>query len=487
MLSAVGIIIGIFAICSLGMAGAIFTDTIDNMIEENANMLMVSPYSSDKSVQQNSTVPTLSKGDLTRIESAVKRVTTDYEISPVAYVVKPVTANHDTVMSSTYLFGDKNNLDVIIGGYLKEGHMPHTDTDVIILTSTADKYNLKIGSHLKAETANGEIITLKVTGIIDDTIVSNIFAITLTPDIILAPDGLYSILNNDATNDVTTQNSILPNGIISTNYNTDTNMSVDIGFSLDYEIDGQSSSRVFSYSIPISLISSTGTLTLNTRDLVGDDVAEQLNLSDEYIIDTSELYAMLYPNSAGISYDYIMIRLNDPAARERVAASIEQEMNGNPRKIGDDRVIVQDLSALAGDLASVFSMAVLLGIGMSAIALIVASISIANVMIISVQERKHEIGVMRSIGTTRRQVTLIFLIEAAAIGVFGSIIGVVLSCIFVPILTVLLMQPITSILLPSVLMYIPLGILTGVVVCVISGLYPAIKASRLNPIEAMER
>ena len=529
VLSAVGIIIGIFAICSLGMSGAALTETIDDMREENVNLLMLSPNAKYNSIGQDENTfgvsYKFSKDDVSRIESAVKKVTSDYALSPIEYVIKSVTVNHKTQMQSAYLFGDKDNLEVMIGGYLKEGYLPRTDTNVIILTSTAEKYNLKPGSHLKATTVNDETITLKVTGIIDDTLPSSVFGLTLTPDLILAPEGLYDILNGNTAVKSDSANSTMPVSNSDTDfapkittditaaYNINTNTDISGGVFLNYDmlkilfagiltngsIPHQTNDILIfkefakkynldvGFTLPISSSSSSGTVRLNIAGLIDDGIAEHLHISENYIIGTSELYAMLYPKTDEITYSYVMIRLDNPAIRERATASIVQELNGNLNKISDDHVSVRDLSALTGDLENAFSMAVLLGIGISTIALVVASISIANVMIISVKERKQEIGVMRSIGTTRRQITMIFLIEEAAIGIFGSVIGVILSCIFIPILLMLIMHSAAYFLLPSVLIYIPLGLLAGIAVCVLSGLYPAVKASRLNPIEAMER
>ena len=408
LLSVMGIIIGIFALCTLGMSGAAFTEIVKDMGESNLNLLLVTPSTNSNSIIQTkytSDFPPIAKEDVSKIESAVKKTTNAYELSTVTYVVKPVTVNRNSVMTGAYLFGDKKHLDVVLGGYLKEGHMPRMATDVILLTSTADKYNLKTGSHLKAETADKETITLTVTGIIDDSLYSKALYLVFSSELISAPKELYDILKGDR----------MPDG------------------------------------------------------------------------STTEENELLTSADTEMPYNYVIVRLDDPAVRERAAAAIETDLNGKPGNSGDDHVRVQDLSVLLGDLENVFSMAVLFAVGMSGIALVVASISIANVMIIAVKERKHEIGIMRSIGTTRKQITFIFLLEAAAIGIFGSLIGVILSCIFVPLLLILLVQSVAYFLLPSVLLYIPIGFFVGIAVCVLSGLYPAVKAARLSPIEAMDR
>lgn len=126
------------------------------------------------------------------------------------------------------------------------------------------------------------------------------------------------------------------------------------------------------------------------------------------------------------------------------------------------------------------------------ISLLVSAIGIANTMLASILERRREIGVMKVIGLSIRKINLMFLVEAAMIGLIGGVIGVALSYIM-------------SILLSSgqenvnflgmyfdqgVQMSIPWWLAAGSIaiaagVGILSGLYPAWKATRMSPLEAI--
>lgn len=135
-------------------------------------------------------------------------------------------------------------------------------------------------------------------------------------------------------------------------------------------------------------------------------------------------------------------------------------------------------STLAAAQKSSNTMSSLL-IAVAAIVLIVSGIGIMNVMMVAVKERTREIGILKAIGAARRTILLEFLFEAVLISVMGGLIGVALS-----------------IFAPNVLAYFGIsylassgGIVLGLAFSVITGIffgyYPAVKASKLKPIDAL--
>ena len=116
------------------------------------------------------------------------------------------------------------------------------------------------------------------------------------------------------------------------------------------------------------------------------------------------------------------------------------------------------------------------------ISLLVGGIGIMNIMLVTVTERTREIGIRKAIGAERRSIIVQFLIEAAVICGIGGLIGIVLGCMGALIAGKFLLQG--MILWPSSV--ITIGAFTfSVVLGVVFGLYPAIKASSLQPVEAL--
>ena len=119
--------------------------------------------------------------------------------------------------------------------------------------------------------------------------------------------------------------------------------------------------------------------------------------------------------------------------------------------------------------------------GMVSIALLVGGIGIMNIMLVSVTERTREIGVRKAVGAKRRDIMLQFLIEAALLAVFGGAVGIVIGFIAGAALGKAMLGVAGTIPLWAVVAAFGVPALIGVVF----GLYPAAKASKLDPIEAL--
>lgn len=123
--------------------------------------------------------------------------------------------------------------------------------------------------------------------------------------------------------------------------------------------------------------------------------------------------------------------------------------------------------------------------GIAAIALLVSAIMILVVMYISVVERTAEIGLMKALGARRKDIRRIFSSEALLIGFFGGILGVISSLIMGGIINSLTTNLFDIAIADVVPVYMLAGIILSVVVSLISGILPAMKAAKLDPVESL--
>lgn len=119
------------------------------------------------------------------------------------------------------------------------------------------------------------------------------------------------------------------------------------------------------------------------------------------------------------------------------------------------------------------------------ISLLVAAVSIFNVMMMSVNERVREIGILRSIGTQRTEILRMFIYEATILGLVGAVIGAVASLIIGYVVVLGMVGTAEYFFAPGSIVYVPMAMAVGAAICIVTGVYPAWRASNLDPIEAL--
>jgi putative ABC transport system permease protein len=174
----------------------------------------------------------------------------------------------------------------------------------------------------------------------------------------------------------------------------------------------------------------------------------------------------------------VLVKPKDTNQIAQTASNLENLLRAN-RGGQDDFTVLkqQDAVDIAGSIFGLLNAAV---VAFAAVALFVGGISIMNVMLASVTERTREIGIRKAVGATNRQIRSQFLVEAIVLSLWGALIGVFVSGLInisIRILTDL--QPVIT--WQSVLLATASSMLIGV----IFGVVPAIKASRKDPINSL--
>jgi putative ABC transport system permease protein len=200
-------------------------------------------------------------------------------------------------------------------------------------------------------------------------------------------------------------------------------------------------------------------------------------MTDNAIVVSENTFTSIYGDKG---YSMVEVVVKDISSIDRVKESIESKMNRR-----EDTVMVWDSRAFLDMIGETLGNISLFVMAIGGISLIVAAVSIFNVMLMSVSERIKEIGILRSIGVQKHEISLIFLYEAVILGFAGSLVGALVSLAGGYLLVSFIFQDTTFFFAPQTLMYVPVGMGIGIAVCLLSGVYPALRAARLNPIEAL--
>jgi putative ABC transport system permease protein len=179
----------------------------------------------------------------------------------------------------------------------------------------------------------------------------------------------------------------------------------------------------------------------------------------------------------------VHIQVNDAADFETAKDEVRAIMrNRRGKKPGDedDGVSVESQDAFISIYSSATSGIYAATIAVAAVSLVVGGIVVMNIMLVSVTERTKEIGIRKAIGARRGDILLQFLIEAVTVTVLGGFMGVLVGYGLAYIMSLALGFPVSFKAQSAVM-----GVGVSLVVGIASGLYPAVRASKLDPIEAM--
>jgi len=180
-------------------------------------------------------------------------------------------------------------------------------------------------------------------------------------------------------------------------------------------------------------------------------------------------------------YSQVIVQADSGREAGAVADRIRETVNAR-----EDRVSVFELSSIVTQINDFFGLLSAFLTGIGAISLVVAGVSILNVMLMTIVERREEIGVMRAVGIHRRDVLKLILTEATMLGVVGSVVGALLSAVVVGALWWYVPEiELSVVLVPSNAGYLLVAAGFGIVTSLLSGLYPAYRAANERPVDAL--
>ena len=214
---------------------------------------------------------------------------------------------------------------------------------------------------------------------------------------------------------------------------------------------------------------------LKARGMASDGVS-----TDNAIVVSDTWYTNQYGGEN--EYPQINVIVKNIDTITGVEAAIDAKLNTDEKK---PVIRIQDATSRLSSITSTLGTMTTFILAIGAISLLVAATSIFNVMMMSVTERVHEIGILLSIGTEKGEVRRMFLYEAIILGIIGGGVGGIASLVIGYSVVSAMIGTTAYFFLPESISYIPIGTTIGIIVCVISGLYPAWRASNMDPIDAL--
>ncbi|HML06320.1 MAG TPA: FtsX-like permease family protein [Methanobacterium sp.] len=260
-------------------------------------------------------------------------------------------------------------------------------------------------------------------------------------------------------------------------------------------------------TIPVSGVSDWSTMTINGTPgvVLLKDFANQFNykIGSNITIKGQQftVTGITASNMGSMSGSAVFINADKALSMNNnkvtmITARTKEDPNSTKNQIQSNNkgivaITTTDMSKQIDDFMKMVS--IFVG-AIASIALLVGVISIINIMLVNVTERTREIGVLKAIGFTNREILGSILAESGFIGLIGAIIAVIISAVLLEIALIVIVPILNSQMQMtgsvSLIQMMPLWLIAGVIIgstllSILAGLYPAWRASRLNVVEAL--
>ena len=253
--------------------------------------------------------------------------------------------------------------------------------------------------------------------------------------------------------------------------------------------DNKGNSVVLGHTLSLAIFNTINSTVGKTVTIMGekfivvgvlDSIDKSINFDN---VDFDNALIMDIENLDKITGSTQIQQINIKAANTDSLAKVSSEIKTTltNQKLGDQNFSVAYGDEITHPASSLFTIISGMLTLVAAISLVVGGIGVMNIMLVSVAERTHEIGIRKAVGASSRNILMQFLFEALILSVLGGIFGLILGYILAFLISII--TPFTPYISWCIVL---LTFLTTLVVGIIFGVYPAIKAASKNPIDSLK-